>query len=351
MSQATPFTLPARDPVTQLRGRSTADVMALQGPRTQDMTGFEPQWRDIADYIVRITEEIWTERRVDRIRATYAADCVVMTSLGTGRGIERVISGTVQGIYAFPDGQIRHDNVAWSGDARDFYTSHLGFSRSTNLGPTAYGPATGAKMAVRFVADCISRDNLIHTEWLARDNGAAVRQLGLAPEAAAAILAQNPAAEPCSPLAADAPGLPEPGDPATAEGWFATHFAQIWNARAFGAINDHYAPDATAHWPSEREAKGPRAIADLVIGLLSSMPDGLIRVEHICWAEESDGPIVAVRWRLDGTSSPYGAIGPMLAGRPVGLIGMSHFRFGGGKIVEEWTVFDEVAVIVQALCA
>lgn len=349
MSLAAPFILPEREPVTQVRGRSTAELRALEGLRTQDMGGFEPHWRDITDYIVGITEEIWTDRKVDRIRATYAADCAVTTSFGTARGVEGVIAGTVQGLYAFPDGEIQHHNVAWSGDARDFYTSHLGFSRSTNLGPTAYGPPTGAKMAVRFVADCISRDNLIHTEWLARDNGAAVRQLGLTPGAAAAVLAKMPASEPLIPLAPDAPGLPEAGDLATAPGWMAHHFATVWNARAFGGITQHYTSDAVAHWPSERDARGPRAIADLLIGLLASVPDGLARVEHISWSEESDGPIVAVRWRLDGSSSPFGSLGAMPAGRPISLIGMSHFRFAGGLIVEEWTVFDEVAALVQAL--
>lgn len=58
--------------------------------------------------------------------------------------------------------------------------------------------------------------------------------------------------------------------------------------------------------------------------------------------------IVAVRWQLDGTTSPMGCLGPVPAGRPVSLIGMSHFRFAGSWIVEEWTVFDEVAALVQA---
>lgn len=29
-------------------------------------------------------------------------------------------------------------------------------------------------------------------------------------------------------------------------------------------------------------------------------------------------------------------------------MGASHLRFGGGKIVEKWTVFDEVGVFAQA---
>ena len=343
-----PFALPPRDRVAAIRGRSTADIRALDDEWTQALPGFEPKWRDIAHYIVGITEEIWTDAAVDRIRATYADDCVIHTSMGTSRGIEGVISGTVQSMYAFTDFTTEHVNVAWSRDGDDFYTSHLGFARSTNTGATLYGPATNAPLARHFVADCVSRDNKIFLEWLARDNRTGIVQMGLDPVAVARLLAEQPVGEPLVPLAADAPGLPERGDPATLDGWVASLFA-AWNARAFADAATRYAPDAKAHWPGPQEVSGRRAIAQLMIGLLASVPDGRFRVEHLSWAEESDGVIVAVRWRLDGTSAPYGAVGAMPAGRPVAMIGMSHFRFGaGGKIVEEWSVFDDVALLVQA---
>ena len=342
-----PFTLPDRPRTTPLRGRTTADIRALGGERTQELPGFEPKWRDIAHYIVGITEEIWTDAAVDRIRATYADDCVIHTSMGTSRGIEGVITGTVQSMYAFTDFATQHVNVAWSQAGADFYTSHLGFARSTNTGATLHGPATDAKLARHFVADCISRDNRIHTEWLARDNTTGILQMGLDPVSVARMLAELPVDEPFVPLAADAPGLPEFGNPATLAGWAAGLFA-AWNARAFADAATRYSPDAVAHWPGLREASGPRGIAQLMIGLLASIPDGLFRVEHVAHAQESDGVVVAVRWRLDGSSSPFGAIGAMPAGRPVAMIGMSHYRFDSDAIVEEWSVFDDVAVMVQA---
>lgn len=346
-----PFVLPERPRVTGLRDTTTADVRAHPvgsgGERTQELPGFEPEWRDIVHYIVGITEEIWSDAAVDRIRATYAEDCVIHTSDGTRRGVEGVIAGTVQSMYAFTDFSTRHVNVAWSRDGDAFYTSHLGFAQSTNTGATLYGAATNARLARHFVADCVSRDNLIFLEWLARDNSSGILQMGLSPVAVAKAMAQLPVAEPLVPLAPDAPaGLD--GDPATLAGWASALFA-CWNARAFAAGAAHYAGDAVAHWPGLREASGARAIAWLVIGLIASVPDGRFRVEHVCWADESDGVVVAVRWRLDGTSAPYGAMGEMPAGRPVAMIGMSHFRFGPtGTIAEEWTVFDDVAVLTQA---
>lgn len=342
-----PFALPPRDRVAPIRGRSTADIRALGGERTQVLPRFEPKWRDIAHYIVGITEEIWTDAAVDRIRATYADDCVIHTSMGTSRGIEGVIAGTVQSMHAFTNFTTDHLNVAWSEDGGDFYTSHLGFARSVNSGATLYGPATDAKLARHFVADCVSRDNRIFLEWLARDNTTGLLQMGLAPVAVARAMAQLPVAQPFVPLAADTPA-PLEGDAATLAGWAVALFA-CWNARAFAAGATCYAADAVAHWPGLREATGPRGIAQLFIGLLASVPDGIFHVEHVCWSDEADGVIVAVRWRLDGTSAPYGAMGEMPAGRPVAMIGMSHLRFGNaGTIVEEWTVFDDVAVLTQA---
>ena len=350
MTRETPFELPSRPVVTQIRGLSTESVRRVSGERTQEMAGFEPCWRDIVHYIVGITEEIWADAAVDRIRDTYAADCVVHTSMGTTRGVDGVVAGTVQSIFAFTDFRTTHLNVAWSGDERDFYTSHLGFAQSVNSGATAWGEGKGARLARYFAADCLSRANKIHTEWLARDTGAAMIQMGLDRLELARRLAELPAAEPLAPLPPDAPlAAPNWGDSPPERYWIA-HF-DCWNRRAFAALGKKYAPAAAAHWPGLREASGPRAIAHLVIGLLASVPDGIVRVEHLSWSEESDGTIMAVRWRLDGTSSPYGALGAMPAGRSLALIGISHFRFQGGVIVEEWTVFDELALLVQALRA
>ncbi len=342
-----PFGLPHRPQVTRLRDRSTTEVRAPGGARTQELPGFEPQWRDIVHYIVGITEEIWTDAAVDRIRATYAADCVIHTSAGTTRGLDGVVAGSMQSMWAFTGFVADHLNVAWSEEGDDFYTSHLGFARSVNSGATSFGPATNASLARHFVADCVSRNNLMHTERLLRDHATGLIQMGRDPVAVARALAEVPVVAPFLPLPADAPGLPETEQPATLAGYVAALFA-AWNRRAFAQGAGRYAENVVAHWPGLRAARDPRGVAQLVIGLLASIPDGLFRVEHVCWSDEADGIIVAARWRLDGTSSPYGALGEMPANRLVAMIGMSHFRFGGGSIVEEWTVFDEVAVLTQA---
>lgn len=349
-----PFALPERAPVTRIRQRDTRGLRAPGDVRTQPMAGFDDQYVDIVDYIVRLTDEIWLDHAVGRIYETYDAGCTVYSSYGVVRSVEEVVASTLVALDGFRDEDTEHLNVAWSGDqAAGFYTSHLGFSQATNLGASAYGPATGRRVGSRFCADCISRDNRIHTEWLVRDNGLLVCQLGLNLDATARAVAAVPMLDlpmvvvPTR-LDGQAPrhfyDMPNDTPPA----WAAHHFGQMWNARRFEHVPFHYAADAVAHWPGGREATGPREIGALIIGLLASLPDATVRVEHVSWSEETDGVILAVRWLLEGTSRPGGLFGTMPGGKPVAVMGMSHMRFGGGYVVEEWTVFDEVAVLAQA---
>ena len=349
-----PFALPERPKVTRIRQRDTAELQVSSGVRTQPMAGFEDNFTDIVDYIVRITEQIWAERAVGRIYDTYDASCTVYTTNGVVRSVEEVVASTTMGINSGPDGESHHLNVAWSGDeTQGFYTSHLGFARSTNIGASPYGPATGRRLGRFFIADCVSRDNRIHTEWLVRDNGAAVRQMGFDLHETARRLSEVEQFETSvvsvpTRLQGQVPRKAYEGPTNTVEGWVANHFSRIWNARRFDYIPDAYAPDVIAHWAGGRVASGQRNLGSLIIGLLASLPDATLRVENVCWSEETDGVIVAVRWMLEGTTRPGGLLGDAPAGRPVSVMGMTHLRFAGSVVVEEWTMFDEVAVLAQA---
>ncbi len=349
-----PFTLPERPLVTKIRKCDTR-TLNIPGPmRTQPMRGFEDQFTDIVDYIVRITNQIWPERQVGRIYDTYDANCVVYSATGTVHSVEEVVAATTATINAAPDGESHHLNVAWSGNEDDgFYTSHLGFSLSTNLGASAYGPATGRRIGRFFIADCVSQANLIHTEWLMRDNGAAVRQMGfdmheVAQRLAGADFREERIVVAPTRLDGQSPRTMHGGAVETVEDWAERHFNDIWNMRRFDLVTRDYAPQVIAHWCSGRIAHGLRNLQALIIALLASVPNGSVRVEHVSWSEETDGVIVAVRWTLEGATAPGGLLGDAPAGGTVAIMGASHFRFVGGLVVEEWTIFDEVGALVQA---
>jgi predicted ester cyclase len=322
------------------------------GPRTQPLAGFEDHFVDIVDYIVRITHRIWVDRAIGYIYDTYDANCVVYSALGTIRSVEDVVANTLQAISASGDGESHHLNVAWSGDEQEgFYTSHLGFAYATNTGPTIFGPATGRRTGRFFVADCITSANRIHTEWLMRDNGALVRQMGFDPHDVARRLASECAGEQSivavpNRLNGQAVRDPYGGPTDTVRGWMDQHF-DAWNRRRFDLLAEHYAPGVIAHWCGGRTAQGQRGVMALIMRLLASLPTSSVRLEHVSWAEETDGVIVAARWTLEGWTCPGGMLGEVPRGKPAAIMGATHFRFRGGKIVEEWTVFDEIGTLAQ----
>ncbi len=351
---ALPFALPERPPVTRLRHVDARGLLHPPGSRTQGLNGFDDEFVDIVDYIYRITHRIWVDRALGMIYDYYDHVSMVYTPYGVTRTVEEVVASTAAMINAFPDRESHFLNVAWSGDdAQGFYTSHLGFSRMTNRGPTIYGPATHRTVVIRTVADCISLNNQIHTEWLVRDNGAMVRQLGfdrheVARKLAAVAPADTSPESPTPRMYGQQPPqrLDLPSE--TAEQFMRHFFHDVWNRRRLDRLIEVYAPGAIAHSGGGRVAVGVRNISALVIAILTAIPDAVMQVEHVCWSEETDGVIVAVRWRLEGSTQAGGLLGDVPRGRPVAMIGMSHFRFDAGRIVEEWTLFDEVGVLVQA---
>ena len=341
-----PFILPERLAVRRIR--KIGDPLSTS--RTQPMAGFEDRFTDLVDYIVRITDEIWQDRAIGYIYDTYDSDCTVYTSYGVIRGVDTVVRNTIAAIAAAPDSNTHHLNVAWSGnEAEGFYTAHLGFDDATHRASGIYGPATGVRYSTRFAADCISRENKIHTEWLVRDNGAMVRQVGFDLDDVARRVAERPIAEPYV-VAPPAPGtIALQLDGGSLEDWVQDLFDGILNRRRLDKLVSFYARDAIVHSGGGRTMQGLPAISDLALGILAAIPDGVFTVEHVCWSDETDGVIVAVRWVLTGTSARGGLLGDQLpVGRPVFMMGSSHLRLAASLIVEEWTVFDEVAVLAQA---
>lgn len=345
-----PFSLPSRPPVRRIRHVDGA--VTLPATRTQPMAGFEDRFTDVVDYIVRITDEIWQDRAVGYIRDTYDADSVVYSGYGVVRTAEAVVRSTIASIAAAPDGDTRHINVAWSGDeAESFYTAHLGYGGSTHVTPGLYGPATGRRYTMRFAADCLIRANKIHTEWLVRDAGSCVRQLGLDLDEVARAVAATVPAEPyvIGPAVPGATTAPASAVTNPVDAWARSLFERVWSERRFDRLSDYYAPAVMAHSGGGRSVQGLPALSGLFLQILASIPDGTMSVEHVSWAEENDGVIVAVRWVLAGSSARGGVLGHALPeGRPIFMMGSTHLRLTGAQVVEEWTVFDEIATMAMA---
>ena len=348
-------------PITRVRHQDINDILQPRTERRQDLTGFDDCYSDIVHYIAYCTHRIWAEKAIGLIYTHYDPAVIVNTPHGVTNGVETVIASTFAMLQAFPDRESRLVNVAWEGNAQDgFYTSHFGASTMTNRGPSQYGPTTGRRVHIRHCADCQIKDNEIYNEWLVRDNGALVRQLGLDPIEVAQAMAAAEAASGVKPVVA---GLPERAQgqrlpaaldrPCESREDRVRHLLHdVWNRRLLDRLAAHYDPGCRVHTAPGRELDGVEGLTWYVIRLIAAFPDAQLRVEHVCEVIETDGPIVAVRWTLLGTHRGAGLCGPP-SGRVVNVMGMSHFRFASeddtALIVEEWTVFDEIALLKQIL--
>ena len=84
-----------------------------------------------------------------------------------------------------------------------------------------------------------------------------------------------------------------------------------------------------------------------IVARLAMFPDLVHQVDDVYWmGNEAEGFQVAVRWSLIGTHTGYGIYGKP-TGRRIRMWGISHFAIDGGKIVEDWTMFNEFFVLQQ----
>ena len=325
-------------------------------PRCQDLPGFDACYADIVDYILRCTHRIWEEKNIGLCATHYSADCRVWTLGGVSVGAATVIDNTLGAIEAFPDRSPVAEDVIWSEDAPGvFLSSHRITSFATHLGPdAAAGAATVVRQGVRVIADCLCRENLIIDEWLVRDNWQAARELGRDPLVIAQALA-----------AADRAGEPARHD------WRAAELARVRDMAPVAVPDDHPAAgparaldlafnrdlygDAAAivsssiraEWASGRLVWGRGGWIGLLMQLAAPLRDRRFRLDHAAARPLPGGDVaVALRWGLAGRHEGLGVWGTP-TGRELLLVAISHYRLRGGRIIEDVTIFDELAVVRQ----
>lgn len=325
------------------------------GERRQSLRGFEPQYRDIVDYIVRITHRIWERADMGYIYDTYAHNVAVHTGDGTGYGVEGVVNGSIALLAAIPDRRMFPEDVIWSGDDEaGFHTSHLIVNSGTNLGYSPWGPPTGRRVAFLAIANCFVRENRVVEEWLVRDTGAIVRQLGFdLHEVARRAAAERPAHAVGETDRLDGqlpPARYQPRhDGDHVEDLARRFFHELFNGRRFNLVDETHAPDAVTWVPNHAELIGPTRARTYLLGLVAQLPDLHLNVEHLTWiGDEADGYRVAVRWRLQGSHRIHGWYGPP-TGKRADLLGVSQLHVRGGKITRHYMVFDELALLTQLL--
>ena len=319
------------------------------------LKGFDPKWKDFPDYIIGITREIWEERGIASLNHYYAKDIPMRFPSGLVQGNEAVIQGTLATLAEFPDRQLLGEDVIWSGNENEgFLSSHRILSTGTHLGDGYFGPATGKCFTARAIADCAARDNTIYDEWLIRDSGAIVRQLGMEPMSFARdLIAREGGPDNCvMPFTPDQDidgGYRGRGNDNESGLRLAEILTRISEARRRGhpgAIRPRL-PDRTSGRPWRAFLGHSRKILD---GPAFVFPlREVFEIHHQIGREDPMlPPRAAIRWSLTGKHDGYGLFGAP-SGAAVHIMGFSHAEFGPWGLRREFTLFDEISIWKQIL--
>ena len=153
-------------------------LAAADGEPRHNLSGFDPDYVDIVDYIVRSTHKIWESKGIGLIYDHYRHNAIIHTSDGMTYGRDKVIADSLKTMAAFPDIRLFADDVIWSGNDRDgFHSSHRIVWIGRNTGHSIYGPPTGNRVVRQGIAHCFVKENRVVEEWICRD------ELGVDPSA------------------------------------------------------------------------------------------------------------------------------------------------------------------------
>ncbi len=340
------------------KGR-THRIPPCLGPR-QPLAGFDPEYHNIIDYIVRITYRIWETpaREVGYIGDCYSGDSLVYDDYGLQVGNEKIIADTHHTTGAFPDIILDAEEVIWAGDDTiGFHTSHLTRIIGTNTGLSRYGDATGRKINVPVIANCVAKGNDIFAEHVLYNTSAMLRQLGIDLwEEAERLAADPPAGWPRSEAvwndlrATVRPAVPlsvgEPAHGFDPDAFSRSVYDSIWNGDG-AAILESYAPDLPFEGTTERKFIGTENYRAYVADIRSAFPDLTHQVDEVYWmGNDGDGYLVSTRWSAEGTHSG-GTAYRAPTGQRCQIWGITQWRVKDGRVKQEWQLFNELDLMMQ----
>lgn len=314
------------------------------------MKGFDPKFKDFPDYIIGITKEIWEDRGIATLHNYYSEDIIVRSPASIVTGNQGVIAATMATLAEFPDRTLFGEDVIWSGTPEEgMLSSHRILTTATHSGNGVYGNATGKRLAYRIIADCHAINNQINDEWLIRDQGAIVRQLGWEPAAYARAQIEAEGDTPQHPFTPDVDIV----GPYKARGndneWgqkYAELLARILGAD-MAAIPAEYDRACQLELPGGMTGHSHGAADEFWMGLRASFPSATFSIDHQIGLEDAMmPPRAAIRWSLHGKHDGWGSYGAP-TGADVYIMGISHAEFGPRGLRREYVVLDETAVWKQ----
>ena len=126
----------------------------------------------------------------------------------------------------------------------------------------------------------------------------------------------------------------------------ARRWADIMNEGNLDLVDEIYAPDYVGHDPAMPEdVRGVEGAREFYSMYRSAFPDAEVTIE----AQLAEGDMVATRWTGRGTHQGE-LMGVQPSGNRVEVMGNTISRIEGGKIAEEWDIYDALGMM-QAIGA
>tara|TARA_Y100000590_G_scaffold107581_1_gene122397 strand:- start:1602 stop:2570 length:969 start_codon:yes stop_codon:yes gene_type:complete len=318
------------------------------------MKSFDKQYKNFPDFILKITQQIWEEKDVESIAKFYTDDIPVRSPFGIIYGNKPVIEATYSTLKEFPNRQLLGEDVIWNGnDSNGYHSSHRILSKGTHLGYGSYGKPTGKNIYYRVIADCACKNNQVYDEWIVRDQGAMVRQLGYSPKEFAQKIIEteggiNKAKELFNSKSDKKSNYkPMPVKLNSAGEKYSNILKNIF-------LSDYefkdYDRSSNIFWPGNKIGHGREDVMNLWNSLKNILSNIKFSIEHVGYLEETDkNPKASIRWFLEGKhvneSKEYGKE----TNSNLFIMGINHAEFGDYGINREWVLFDEVAIWKQIL--
>ena len=318
------------------------------------MKGFDKKYKNFPDYILKITKQIWEGKNVDSIGEFYTDNIPVRSPFGITYGNKPVIEATYNTLKEFPNRQLLGEDVIWNGnDDKGYHSSHRILSKGTHLGDGFYGKPTGKDIYYRVIADCACKDNQVYDEWIVRDQGAMVRQIGYTPKEFAQIMIDKEGGLEKAKKLFDKNDI-KPSDyyPINVEKSSpGENYSKILSKVFEGGYDfKDYNRASNIYWPGNKLGHGREDISKFWNSLKDIFTDIKFTIEHVGYLDESDkNPRASIRWFLEGLHSNDSEDYGKKTNSKLFIMGINHVELNQDGIIREWVLFDEVAIWKQIL--
>ena len=320
------------------------------------MKGFDKKFKDFPNYILGITNEIWENRGIASLHHYYTKDIIVRSPSSVVVGNEDVIKATMATLVEFPDRQLLGEDVIWSGSPEEgMLSSHRILTTATHLGDGVYGEATGKKLIYRVIADCHAINNQINDEWLIRDQGSVVRQMGWDPkEYASKLIEKEGGYSHCIETFSPSNDIQGPYKGTGNNNEWGLRYEEVLNSimhADISIITKEYDRAVQTEYAGGVSGHSFNSVNNFWMTLRSSFPSAKFKIHHRIGREDANmSPRSAIRWSLHGKHDGWGAFGKP-TGSEIFILGASHVEFGPWGIRREYSLFDETSVWKQILLA